>query len=315
MNTEVEKAQSVLGNFATKSDWYPLFISLFDQLWKENLTTGLEKRLQELSDLRNMPDEDFQLQVNRAIQSCEDDPGIPSEEEIEKRGYAEGGLAAAYDKSLNEIRAHFSKKFLMLDEGLKESLERVKSQVAEILLSSSLSNLSQSRGSGFLNEIMDMIPDEIFNQRSEVKQGFHVLVSFELNYRGLVQHRIRQHLDDLTPNKTRLRPPPNPSPAQIGDCLRSLQAEAVYKCDAALNDLLAEPNQAAFAIVEEFVDRVLRAKSAKNEWRVFLEGVRSEIWPEEFEALGEQTQIRRKWLDSVQQVTVANKLSQLKFLN
>ncbi|MDB9493664.1 hypothetical protein PN441_03935 [Spirulina major CS-329] len=315
VNIELEKARSVLGSVTPKSDWYSLFISLFDKLWQEDLTTGLERRLQELSNLRNMPNEDFQREVNKVIQSCEEDPGIPSEEEIEKRGYAEGGLGAAYDKLLNEVRSHFSKQFLMLDEGLQESLERVKTEVTEVLICSGLGRLSQSRGSIFLAEIAAMIPDEMLNQPSEIKYGFNILVSFNLHYRGLIQHRIRQHLDDLTPNKTTLRLSPNPSASDVEECLRSLQAEAIYKCDAVLNDLLAEPNQAAFAIVEEFVDRVLRAKSAKNEWRVFLEGVRSEVWPEEFEALGEQTQMRRKWLDSVQKVTEANELSQLKLLN
>ena len=95
--------------------------------------------------------------------------------------------------------------------------------------------------------------------------GFQTLAEFELSYRGLIQHRIRQHLDDLTPDETSLQLSPSPSAAEVLSCLNSLHAEAIYKCETALDDLLAEPNQAAFAIVEEFLDRILRAKkSDKN---------------------------------------------------
>jgi uncharacterized membrane-anchored protein len=112
----------------------------------------------------------------------------------------------------------------------------------------------------------------------ELKFGFDTLASFELSYRGLVQHRIRRHLDRLTPDTKPLRLSENPSAEEILDNLQTLHAEALYECETALEELLCEPSQAAYAIVEEFLDRILRAKGAQDEWRNFLEEVRSEIW-------------------------------------
>ncbi len=78
---------------------------------------------------------------------------------------------------------------------------------------------------------------------------------------------------------------------------------------------MAEPSQAGFAIVEEFMDRVLRAKEVKNEWRIFLEEIRHDVWPNEFEQLGERTRTRREWMDSVERATAANQLNLMTFLD
>ena len=118
----------------------------------------------------------------------------------------------------------------------------------------------------------------------------------------------------MTPDETSLQLSANPTASEVLTCLQALQAEAVYKCGSALDDLLAEPNQAAFAIVEEFLDRILRAEGVKTEWRIFLEEVRSEVWSNEFEQLGDRTRIRREWLEAVERVAAANELSAMNFL-
>ncbi len=47
--------------------------------------------------------------------------------------------------------------------------------------------------------------------------------------------------------------------------LSEAQAKAVNNCEKELKSLLREPSQAGFAIVEEFVDRVLRAEGVRTE--------------------------------------------------
>ena len=316
VTTELEKADLALGEVSGKEDWFPTFISFSNSLW-DNLTAGLEALLKELEEMRNEQDTDFIEQVKEALQECHDDPGIPSLEEIERRRDRVGGYPIAYNEYLNEVRAHLSQKFLSLDKGLKRSLDQVKSKVAAVLINQGrLRRLSEQEGVAFLNEITVLISDsERSGQLSELKQGFEILNSFELSYRGLVQHRIRQCLDDLTPDTASLQLSSHPSAEEVFDCLESLQAEAVYQCKSALDDLLIEPSQAAFAIVEEFVDRVLRAKSVKDKWFIFWQKFRFEIWPEEFGQLEERTRIHGEWLEKIEAVKDANQLEKLKFLS
>lgn len=310
ISAELTKAQQAVKLVAMGNNWFPLFERLFEELWDE-LTTNLEDLLEKLREQRDWEDFDFKEQVEAAIKACEEDTGIPTEAAIETRRKRLGGYPNAYYEYLNEIRAHLSQHFLLLDDGLKKGLEKVKSEVAEVLITKArLGKLSSATGSSFLKEIVNQIPEDL----TSLKFGFQTLAEFNLAYRGMIQHRIRVHLDDLTPNSTSLQLSTNPSATEVLTCLQSLQAEAVYNCQTALDDLLAEPSQAAFAIVEEFLDRVLRAEGVKSEWRIFLEEMRDEVWSSEFAQLGAQTRTRREWLDLIKEVTVANQLHLLSFL-
>lgn len=311
ISTELTKAETVFDKISHSEKWFPLFVKLFDELW-ENLSNSLEHQLSELRSQRNEQDIDFKQQVNAAIQDCRNNTGIPNIEQIEKRRNEVGGYPNAYYQYLNEVRAFLSKQFLLLDEGLKKSLLRVKSQVSSILAEQGkLEVLVKDPNHDFLIEMTNIIPENLL----EVKYGFHIFSGFNISYRGLIQHRIRKHLDGLTPDATLLKLSNNPSAQEIYTNLKTLHGEALYKCETALEDLMCEPSQAAFAIVEEFVDRILRAENAKKEWFIFFEEFRSEIWQDEFTQLEGNSRLRIDWLEVVNKVVSINQLELMQFLN
>lgn len=316
VNTELEKANKALGKLTDSDPGNTLFEMKFKEFWG-GLKNELEKLLKELRQKREAEDTNFKQQVEATLENCRNDTGIPTIEEIEKRNNVDGGYALAYGNYLNEIRAHLSKHFLSLDEGLKRSLDQVKSQVAEVLIEkASLGGLTEARGVEFIKAIAEQLPEQLRSGKaSELKFGFQMLADFELSYRGLIQHRIRQHLDGLTPNEAvtlQLATPPNAQQVLLN--LKTAHTEAIYKCEKPLEDLLCEPSQAAFAIVEEFLDRILRVADLDIEWRIFLRQVRSQVW-DEFKILAEHTKIQGKWINAIEQVTVANNLKFIQFLN
>ncbi|MGB3507877.1 MAG: hypothetical protein WBA93_01250 [Microcoleaceae cyanobacterium] len=314
INTELNKAKNALG-LAKQPAETAQFEILFEQLWQQ-LTSGLEKLLRNLSQQIDEHDRDFKAAVQAAIQVCKDDSAIPTSlAEINIRRDSFGGYGSAYEQYLNEIRAHLSQKFLSLDDGLKRSLNRVKSLVAEVLISR-LGGLTEVSGAEFLEAIALLLPDELLpHQPSKLKYGFHILSEFVLSYRGFIQHRIRKCLNGLTPDKTTLKLSTSPTAEEVMTNLKTLHAEAVYECENALEDLLTEPSQAGFAIVEEFLDRVLRAEGVKIEWRIFLNQERSNIWPDEFELLGERTRLRQEWLTALDAVATTNQLERLSIIH
>jgi hypothetical protein len=308
--SELDKVRQIL-KFSGDDNWFPLFESLFAELW-DNLTTGLEELLTELKEESNQQDDNFKEQVDAVIETCKNDPGLPTIEEIEQMRNSKGGYPNAYYQYLNEVRSHLSQHFLVLDESLKKCVEQVKLRVINILIHQGrLGGLTPIKNTNFLQEITNLISDE----HSQLKFGFQILADFDLSYRGMIQHRIRQHLNDLTPDETSLQLSNSPSAKEVLACLQSVHAEAVYSCENALETLLAEPNQAAFAIVEEFLDRVLRAKKVKNEWRIFLAEFRSEVWSDEFKQLGEHSRTLKQWQDCLDKVNQANQVNNLQFLN
>ena len=95
---------------------------------------------------------------------------------------------------------------------------------------------------------------------------------------------------------------------------RKAHAEAVNNCEKELKTLLSEPSQAGFAIVEEFVDRVLRAKDIRSEWQIFLHEIAADVWTEEVGSTLERTQLRRDWMHQIGEVEQATQPDTLNFL-
>jgi len=311
VNTELEKAKNALGQAKGSDEDFSRFLQLFRQLWKD-MTNGLQGILQELREKRDDTDNTFKEQVESVLEACRQDTGLPqNQDEIERRQNELGGYPNAYYQYLNEIRAYLSQHFLSLDKGLKRSLLEVKSQVAQVLAEQAhLKALSSYEDYRLLDEIAERIP----NTLEKLKFGFQILSDFDISYRGLIQHRIRLHLDKLTPNETQLTLSKSPSAKEVLTNLKTLHAEAVYECETALEDLLCEPSQAEFAIVEEFIDRVLRAEGVYDEWQIFLQEERFDIWPEEFQKLAAKTRLRRKWQSSIEDVESANSQNVLQFI-
>lgn len=197
VKAELEKANSAWRQ-ASQENWFPEFVRLFNKLWND-LTGGLEGLLLSLINARDIDDKNFNAAVESAINDCRSDTGIPTLDEIERMQMRFGAYNTAYDECLHKVRTHLSKRFLSLDIALKESLEETKSKVVDVLVNQGkLGRLADAKGSQFLKMIAERIPENL----SKLKLGFQTLATFDLLYRGLIQHRIRKHLDVLTPNRT-----------------------------------------------------------------------------------------------------------------
>lgn len=318
VTAESEKVTMAL-DLATHDDIhrFALFEVKFQELWCA-VTNSLEELLKELRQKREAVDMDFKKQVEAVFLACRSHTGIPSIQEIEQRFCIEKSYAVVYEKYLNEIRAHLSKHLSSLDNGLERSLDNVKLQVAQILIDKGhLGKLTQAQGVEFIEAIATQIPNELIpGIPSQLKYGFQTLAKFQLSYRGFLQYRIRKYLDGLTPNEpATLKLSASSSAEQVLLNLKIAYAEAIGKCEKALKGLLCEPSQVIYAIVEEFLDCILRAKDVESEWRIFLQDVRGQIW-QEFQDLGdgakrpsqkeEHTQLQHEALKSVEQATAAN---------
>ena len=302
--TELDKAHQALGKITQDGASQRLFRRLFRQLWKD-ISSGLEALVSDMREYRDDSDNEFKQLVDNAFKACKANIVFPTEEDIKLRRDECGSYDIAYSRYLNEIRTDLSSNFLTLDDGLKQSLENAKIRVTKILANQGrLVHLTEFSGSKFLEQVINFIPDDL----SKLKNGFNILATFDLSYRGLIQHRIRIHLDNLTPDGTPLRLSQHPRAEEIKVYLEDLYPQAISKCKMALEGILSEPNQAAFAIVEEFVDQVLRAEDIEDEWEFFLGDIRDQVWPNEFSELGENTKIRRDWIALIKRVRVANQV-------
>jgi hypothetical protein len=139
------------------------------------------------------------------------------------------------------------------------------------------------------------------------------LSSVELTYRGFLQYRMRKHLMLLHPDGARegaqIKVAPNA--ASVREALEVLHQRVVYRLEEAFQKWLSEPNLVANAIVEEFVDNVLRAETAQDEWKNFYLEMRGAIWQTEFDKIGVQSRLRQEWEGLVHRATARNQVPAL----
>ncbi|WP_313707306.1 dynamin family protein [Planktothrix agardhii] len=340
LKIELEKAKTALGGTGLK--FYNLIAQEFNKLfgsgkkgWWRDVTFGLETLRSDLWLYREEPDINLQEQVTEAIQNCNKNKGILSDEntikKIEEQIKISGALITYADYQ-DQLRVLLSHHFISLDDGLKKLIEGTKNKVAEVLIEKGrLGALTGARGSEFIRELEKLIDlaDGDQNRCPHLRQGLRIFIDFELSYRGLVQHRIRKHLDELT----NVLPSKNSTgqlvdkPDEILPIVASTTAEeiltaleikydkAVHRIQPALEELLWEPNQAAYAMVEEFVDNIIRQEDVQEEWKNFLMEVRSQVWPEELGQLENNHELRDHWLQLVKNVETTNQPELLQFLN
>lgn len=92
------------------------------------------------------------------------------------------------------------------------------------------------------------------------------------------------------------------SEVRFRDALSEGYKATLWDCEQRLQDLLKEPNRALFGIVEEFRDRVLRARSMEDEWRAIYQDARAEVWTDQFAALADHAVHMRTWSESVERL-------------
>jgi hypothetical protein len=309
-----------------------LFSDLFgnsDHGWWREVALGLQELRVQLWHQRQIPDEELYEGMIAAIENCEQDKGIISAENALQEINNQIRIISAfraYPDYQDELRVLISNRFLTLDENLKRKVESAKNQVVEVLKATgNLSVISDAEGSEFFAAIANTIPERL----AKLKAGFQIIADFQLSYRGLILPRIRQHLDGLTNISVTTGQSSQISgqtyqtltvtkDTTADDILTALEIEydkAIYDIKPALESLLSEPNEAAYAMVEEFIDNVIRQKEIQKEWRNFLRGVRGKIWSGVFGKKEQNRQIRQEWMTVVNQVTQINQLEYFYFAN
>lgn len=316
ITVELDKAGNAWSQMrATASGSVAEFRRLFRPFWQE-INRDL---LNLLNALRNESDSQIDTtvgdKVNSALQACRDDPGIPSLDKIKDMWLAkQQSYDIVYNICLNQMRTHLSKKFALIDSGLKQLIEQTKSRVTEVLVENGrLGEMTEKRGSEFINFMAEKVPDD----QQRLKIGFKLLSKFDLSYSGLLQHRIRRQLDEITPDKNSVKLSESPTAEEVRERLEGLHAKVVYQCENALQGLLWEPSLAAFGMVEEFVDQVLLSEDVNEEWQDFLEQEKEQVWPDQLNPHNERNQLRTEWLYLVEKAKSAKQklLESIQFMN
>jgi hypothetical protein len=294
-------------------------LNQFDRLFAltyRRLSVGIRALEGQYRSRQNEKNLALEKAIETALNLGNQERDIPGEQAIEEEFATHDTAEGAYGESLlPQVRTHLSRRFLDLDGALRETVEQMRRDVAKVLKESGrLAPLADAEGREFLSALVKRVPED--GDRPEIKTALQMIIDFDLSYRGLIQHRIRPQLNKLYANTTDMKFPdlasgPRPDAKTVREMLVILYEEALNGCRGVLADLLSEPNQAMFAITEEFRELMLRTRDVdvawevEEAWRAFYREYRAEIWPGEFAALAENAANLRAWNEALQRLTSA----------
>ncbi|MEH2256521.1 GTPase domain-containing protein [Nostoc sp.] len=313
VSTELEKARRALGELSRMGNdaiEVPDFRPLFSSVWGQ-LTNKLEELLKEIREdaYKGEISTIFQNQLEQIEEACDQSREyvIPEKVQIEMLRNQLKSYDSAYSEYLHKCRTHLSREFLKIDAGLEELINDVKSKVTNVLVDADggmLGSLTDQREAEFLEYMADNLPEHPSLQR--IKEGFEILSNFKISYRNLFQHRIRQHLNCLTPDLT-ARLKNNPDAEDVLMKIDRFYDQGLSLCLQELEKFSTEPADAAFGIVEEFVDQVLRSDGAEQGWERFYYQERAQVWDNKFAQERKLNGIRQDWLNAIERVAQYNK--------
>ncbi len=303
----VADLESLRGHAQSPDEWFTDFQALFDQTY-EDLSVAIRGVLRKYEADREEEDAILQKAVVSVIEHARAADGIPSITDIDRQVAVDGSYIATYTRLLDETRAQLSRQFLPLDIALKDAVRQMWENMAGVLAGpgrlGQICELSELEGREFLIGLAERIPARVRKDHdSEVKYALRILLEFDLSYRSLIQHRVRDCLNGLQGDHPKIEIPagisPPPDATFIHDALSEAYKSALRECEQRLQELLKEPNRALFGIVEEFSDRVLRSRLTRNELQAIYQYLRAEVWTGQFAALAGNAMHLRTWNEAV----------------
>lgn len=213
INLELEKAQIALVSYVGES-------RQFESKFKETidaLAESLNNMLEDLWKQHETIDSDFESIVKGALQKCENDTGIPSEEEIKRLTRLpkyKNRYEVVHRVCAAELRSHLSKNFLSLEQGLLDASDKLKRLISETLIDEgSLGELARSLNVRDI-EFLEMLRKMLNLRQNRLELGFKTLLDFKMSYGALIMESIRRDLDQVI-GGVRSSSQPEASPSSV----------------------------------------------------------------------------------------------------
>jgi hypothetical protein len=145
-----------------------------------------------------------------------------------------------------------------------------------------------------------MLQREAMETYPGLAKALQTFLEFQFSFRGMIQHRISRHLDPLRPDRNEYQGEAK-SAIRVQSVLKTSRVGVVYELGSALQQIASEPNLALHAMMEQFIDTVIRSEGARTQWQLLLDPLKADIWKQQFDLLGDHSKRRASWLGKVQQ--------------
>lgn len=282
-----------------------LFVGLFRDVWR-NITTELQHLVDELRVQCDQCDQDYKQMVSEVIDLANQNKHIPSLNEVTTERAGHDGFRPAYDHLLTQMRVRLSRHFKRIYTSIARIVEKRKQQIRVIFDEygrfSHLFHGSIAAPNEYFLEVANLMEEQEPRFQYGLAEAFRLLAEFQYS-RSAVLHRLRMSLSRFDPDSSEKIELESLTSDEIVKLLDKAYVETVKELETTLKKFAYEPNQAAYAMTAEFVDRIIRATDAEDDWRIIYQNFAQEVWPDEFDEVNSRSAQRQEWLALLSQLS------------
>lgn len=306
----------IIKNSVSGSGKGPAFIyNLINETYDGELTPALRKMNKDMGDNKGEICDILKEKIDAIVDTNNMLAIVPDKETI-KEYYNNHGSAAIteiYSHFLDVIRSEITRRFIEVDASIDELINEFKNKITKILIDKGLlGKIIPEPDSG---ETFEWLKEFKENQLSmgDYKQliiAFDFLYSFSFTVRGTMMNKVRTALYSIS----------TANPAQLanvdfsGDMFDAIYYHLMVAVNNVNNDLqfamksfYISPNEAMFAVSDEFFDRITRADGVREEWiELYSENV-GNIWYDKIAENAQKENNFRNWTNCLESLNEYNK--------
>lgn len=263
---------------------------LYDKTYNSSLTVKLRKLNQEYGAKREEECEILSARIEKITGFGIDDgfimDEVPSQETVQEYidTHGRATIADVYMHFLNTARSNITQKYIEIDTSLKELIVQFKDTIAEVLMEAGeLSKILPPSGDREKYEWLKEFADEYLEPYAQIRRAFHFLYEFDFSVRGGLMHKVRIGLYEISlanPNVLNVNFGSGEASVVVFKMERALR-DVREKLKYSLEDFYIAPNEAMYAICDEFFERVTTSEGVCDEWRELYSSYAGRIWSEQ----------------------------------
>ena len=237
---------------------------------------------------------------------------VPSEETVQNYIDTHGitSIAEVYKHFLDTIRSDITQQFIEVDTSLRPMIDAFKNGVTRILVENGqLGKILPPSAEGELYQWLRDFAQAHLEDGSQIRRAFTFLYDFDFSVRGALMHKVRMSLYEISlanPNMMNVSFNSASAKSVVFQLKMSLKRVQEHLKEA-LKGFYISPNEAFFAVCDEFFERVSTSEGVYDEWFALYSGFAGRIWSRELMASEKNGAAAEVWTASIERLQAYNR--------
>ena len=285
---------------------------LFESIYDGVITARLRKKNLEYSERRN----EKCLVLQERIQAITDHLNdlLPSAETIQEYidTHGKASVQEVYKHYLDILRSQITQRFIEIDTSISPLIVDFKNELAKILIEDGrLGKIMPLPGRREPYEWLKDFADAYLEGYEQLARSFRFLYQFDFTVRGTLMYRVRTCLAEISHIHNN---------NVIPDRFKTHTGKSVYfhltthamngvadKLKATMSEFYIFPNEAMFAVRDEFYDRAATSEGVEDEWFRLYSSFSGRVWSKELLAAQQTGQATAAWAGEIEELQKYNR--------